>query len=396
MENESGGEPGCSGLQNMKELLDKTRQKYRIHYPNDTSWPCPFCLHKAKTLMQCKIHISGDHEILTKKDIQYTLQSQISSADESESNNNFSQQDLVEFLKLIKSDNNDQLSMVGKAKCTRCGFIAKNSHGLKIHLYTCNKRSQSTQNEQQSSDSEAEETLIEKLMSLRSQRRIMNRIPKGARKIVCEEYSKAILECISENSDRSWEKLFIFVYNALQLPPKNEKRKYSLATVIRKNILNQDNSFDNKQTIKNTQSKGQLIRSAMNKLSNGDIKGSVRILSSDEVIAPYNSATLESLIEKHPKRVHEINSIETDKDDDDMTNEQSPVSRAEIIEGIRTFDNGSAGGIDGLRPQHLKDLICHTNGHLGEKLVDALGGALTSCCLARFQLLSVRFYMEQI
>ena len=43
------------------------------------------------------------------------------------------------------------------------------------------------------------------------------------------------------------------------------------------------------------------------------------------------------------------------------------------MEGIRSFDNGSAGGIDGLRPQHLKDLISFTNGLLGENLLDALG-----------------------
>lgn len=44
-----------------------------------------------------------------------------------------------------------------------------------------------------------------------------------------------------------------------------------------------------------------------------------------------------------------------------------------MLEGIRSFDNGSAGGIDGLRPQHLKYLVGHTNGHLAEQLADALG-----------------------
>lgn len=133
-------------------------------------------------------------------------------------------------------------------------------------------------------------------------------------------------------------------------------------------------SSHDKSLRKYSQSKDQLIRSAINKLSNGDIKGSVRILSSDEVIAPYNVATLNSLIEKHPKRVHEFDYTETNDVDDNETFVQSSVSRAEIVEGIRSFDNGSAGGIDGLRPQHLKDLIYHTNGHLGDQLVDALGG----------------------
>lgn len=73
MESESGGEPGGSGLQNLKELLVKTRDKYRAIHQNDSRWPCPFCLHKAKTLVQCKIHINQEHKIITEKDINDTL-----------------------------------------------------------------------------------------------------------------------------------------------------------------------------------------------------------------------------------------------------------------------------------------------------------------------------------
>lgn len=207
----------------------------------------PFCLHKAKTLIQCKIHIRQDHKIISNKDVHDTLQLQICDFDESERNNNFSQDDLKELLKMIETNSDDSQSMIGsysnETKCTRCGFTAKNNRGLKIHLHTCNKRSQTTQNVQQSSN----ETLIERLMSLRSQRRIMNRIPKGARKTICEEYTKTIFKCITdkENSENSWDKLFTFAYNTLQLPPKNEKRKCSLATIIRRNILNPENSSIN-------------------------------------------------------------------------------------------------------------------------------------------------------
>lgn len=280
---------------------------------------------------------------------------------------------------MIGIDSQDQTSTPeetllnsNKSQCSRCGFIAKNSRGLNIHLHTCNKRNNSTSNDSQSSSLESQTSLIEKLTSLRSCKRIMNRIPKGARKPVCEEYTKIILKCISDNSENSWEKLLTFTYNALQLPPKDEKRKCSLATVIRKNILNPDVSSQNKLTIKNAQSKNQLLRSAMNKLSDGDIKGSVRILSSDEVIAPYNVETLESLIQKHPKRLEDFDFVDK-KIDDNTEFEQSPVTRAEIMEGIRSFDNGSAGGIDGLRPQHLKDIVSYTNGHSANQFVDALG-----------------------
>ncbi len=114
----------------------------------------------------------------------------------------------------------------------------------------------------------------------------------------------------------------------------------------------------------------------MNKLSDGDIKGSIRVLSFEEVIAPYNMATLEALIRKHSKRA-DTDDIDNGTDDGDTIFETAQVSRAEIIEGIQYFDNGSAGGIDGLRPQHLKDLVAQNNGHLADKLTDALGHLTT-------------------
>ena len=48
------------------------------------------------------------------------------------------------------------------------------------------------------------------------------------------------------------------------------------------------------------------------------------------------------------------------------------MSEEEIINVIRSFPNGSAGGPDGLRPQHLKDMIRPTTA-----LVSALAQFVT-------------------
>lgn len=111
----------------------------------------------------------------------------------------------------------------------------------------------------------------------------MKRILKGARKSVCEELTKTVLDCSNDNAtDVSWEKLLSFSYEILCLPPKKEKRSCSLATVIRCNINNRGT---------NVPSKDNLFKSATEKLSDGDIKGCVRVLCSDEVIAPHNQAS---------------------------------------------------------------------------------------------------------
>ena len=39
---------------------------------------------------------------------------------------------------------------------------------------------------------------------------------------------------------------------------------------------------------------------------------------------------------------------------------------------IRSFPNGSAGGLDGLRPQHLKDMTSAQYDHVGEQLINNL------------------------
>ena len=43
-----------------------------------------------------------------------------------------------------------------------------------------------------------------------------------------------------------------------------------------------------------------------------------------------------------------------------------------VLNNIRSFQNGSSGGIDGLRPQHLKDLTAPANGIAGRDLLEAL------------------------
>lgn len=57
----SGGKPSSSGLTDMKELLQKTRTEYQTFHPKSKQWPCPFCIIKSNTLIQCRIHIFKDH-----------------------------------------------------------------------------------------------------------------------------------------------------------------------------------------------------------------------------------------------------------------------------------------------------------------------------------------------
>ena len=86
------------------------------------------------------------------------------------------------------------------------------------------------------------------------------------------------------------------------------------------------------------------------KLEDGDIRGAIRLGSSDDSIAPFDDVTAVALRMKHPARAAS------------NTVPPSPsvarclcLREADIMAAIKLFVPGSAGGPDGLRPQHLKD-----------------------------------------
>ena len=110
-----------------------------------------------------------------------------------------------------------------------------------------------------------------------------------------------------------------------------------------------------------------LATQVSSKLEEGDFKGAVRVAASDEVFAVENEDTLKSLREKHPKP-HPDSVIPTQQ------TIQSPiiVTASDVMKAIQSFPNGSSGGPDGLRPQHLKDLIFSSAGLGSSVLMESL------------------------
>ena len=88
------------------------------------------------------------------------------------------------------------------------------------------------------------------------------------------------------------------------------------------------------------------------KLEEGDFKGAVRLASSDDKLAPMNETTFEALQERHPSP--HPTSIITPVEEDGQC--QAVIVAEEVLQAIRSFPKGSAGGPDGFRSQHLKDM----------------------------------------
>ena len=87
----------------------------------------------------------------------------------------------------------------------------------------------------------------------------------------------------------------------------------------------------------------------MAKVEDNNIKAAIRILTSEEKLAADSDVTYAKLLERHPAAPanhclpHNMTAIQ--------------MSEAEVQKTIFSFPAGSSGGPDGIRPQHILDLI---------------------------------------
>ncbi|GAU96870.1 LOW QUALITY PROTEIN: hypothetical protein RvY_08244 [Ramazzottius varieornatus] len=105
-----------------------------------------------------------------------------------------------------------------------------------------------------------------------------------------------------------------------------------------------------KEAVKNTQ-KTQCSRKG--KINEGGICGALRVLSSEDSVAVPTPEVLDTLRDTHPSESPD--SLFPDPPDQLSLPEEVTVE--EILAAVKSFPNGSAGGVDGLRPQHLKDML---------------------------------------
>ena len=104
------------------------------------------------------------------------------------------------------------------------------------------------------------------------------------------------------------------------------------------------------------------------KLQDGDVRGAIRLLASADQIAQDTVDVTESLKAKHPPTPENLD-LPPGPDEGIQ-----PVfaSEAEVSASIASFNPGASAGLDGLRPAHLKDLVGHSAGEAGARLIKAL------------------------
>ncbi|XP_029654938.1 uncharacterized protein LOC115228505 [Octopus sinensis] len=111
----------------------------------------------------------------------------------------------------------------------------------------------------------------------------------------------------------------------------------------------------------------RLYRAVQSKLLQGDISGAVRAISSDSSVAPRCDTVLNQLRSKHPRTPADIRAIPTLD-----TVPPIPITPAEFSAALGSFAPSSSGGLDGLKPIHLRDLVSPITLDSGRDLLSSI------------------------
>ena len=185
---------------------------------------------------------------------------------------------------------------------------------------------------------------------------VIKHIPRTARHTCAFHLTELLRGVLSEphNADR-WHKLLLWPFLVLSTPKRGGKRN-QVAITVKKRIsayaeldpLSLVSSADRSRRSPSC----SLADAVTAKLEDGNISAAVRLICSDDVPAPLNEDTLGKLKTKHPSPQYDHCSLP-----DPAACLPTAMEESDVKTAIFSFPAGSSGGLDGLRPQHLKDMI---------------------------------------
>lgn len=255
-----------------------------------------------------------------------------------------------------------------KSACDICGnlFTSVKIHKTKFHK---DKVSQPEKGSDPTSDNNQAD-LHTRLASLKKSIRVIKRLPKATRIVAASRLSKLINNCVDLNTLDSWENLLTFTYTYLHYNFDQPRKQSITATILRHFKDCSTPSIDTSGSLKRNPKKGSNINSIIGKVSDGDLSGAIRLLSSEEPVAKFSNQSMALLQEKHP--------CGSNEDLSNLAPTITPlsVSKHDVLMAVKSFNPGSAGGLDSLRPSHIQDMLSHSAGNAGDLLLSSI----TSLC----------------
>jgi hypothetical protein len=202
---------------------------------------------------------------------------------------------------------------------------------------------------------------------------IVKRLPKASRLQAAKAFTETFKSVTEEPSQDSWENFVKFPRSVFQKPKRAGSKKINLASSINKRI----ESFKNGSlrctrpppTTKKVDPQTSLKKAVAAKIQMFDVKGAIRIASSNDVVADHSQQVKDRLRSKHPASNYSAKDF---PDPNKISVDNISCTKEEVRRGIHSFRNGSGAGIMGLYPQILKDLTSKEMGVTGENLLEAI------------------------
>ena len=98
-----------------------------------------------------------------------------------------------------------------------------------------------------------------------------------------------------------------------------------------------------------------------------DATAAIRIIASDDSVITPTSEVVTALRLKHP-----LSHLDLHPPPTELASQTSSVYEEEVMVALKSSCPSSAGGVDGLRPGHLKDLVAPQTAEAGRRLMKAL------------------------
>ena len=131
----------------------------------------------------------------------------------------------------------------GSFECDLCKKICKTTHGLKElgGNEVCKREQRKRKNICPTpTNVGTAASLLDSLRDHRQSTPVLKRIPKGARIQAATAFSQIVEDCIQHNNESSWGKLLLFAYKSFCAPEKFERKKSTLAAIVKRNLLSEE------------------------------------------------------------------------------------------------------------------------------------------------------------
>jgi hypothetical protein len=198
---------------------------------------------------------------------------------------------------------------------------------------------------------------------------LIKHMPKSVRSICASNLAGLLNKVVSNPTNIDCWKAILSWSGRILPTPKREGKRHNVSAVIKKRISSMDDDLSH-AVFNGSAERGKhphfcLADAVASKLEDGNVRAAIRILCSDDKPAPITEETFKELQAKHPAAPADRHAPPIDP-----ASGQFAVEDADILGALRSFPAGSSGGPDGLRPQHLLDMV--NNREFGQTLLSSL------------------------